>query len=181
MLLKSYSKEVFRAKCNPSFESVHCIASLDQNIAEVLPYLNAVLGGFEYLKEHPAVIFKTRGRIITVHGDKIAINALQNAEEADKILEWLKKEINEAWEKRNEIIPSYEGIPRPKIIEILRLLPKTNCRECGEKTCMVFAAKMAEGIKGTDDCLPINNENREMLKNYMSSFRFEEPDFTDKN
>jgi len=107
MLLKSYSKEVFRAKCNPSFESVHCIASLDQNIAEVLPYLNAVLGGFEYLKEHPAVIFKTRGRIITVHGDKIAINALQDAEEADKILEWLKKEINEAWEKRNEIIPSY--------------------------------------------------------------------------
>jgi len=39
---------------------------------------------------------------------------------------------------------------------------------------MVFAAKMAEGIKGTDDCPPINNENREMLKNYMSSFSFEE-------
>lgn len=174
MLLKSYSKEVFRAKCNPSFESVHCIASLEQNIAEALPYLNSVLGGFEYLKEHPAVIFKTMGRIITVHGDKIAINALKDAEEADKILEWLKKEINDAWEKRNEIIPSYEGIHRPKIIEILKLLPKTNCRECGEKTCMVFAAKMAEGIKDTYDCPPIDSKNKKLLKDYMSGFRFEE-------
>lgn len=173
MLLKSYSKEVFRAKCNPSFESVHCIASLDQDIAEVLPYLNTVLGGFEYLKEHPAVIFKTQGRIITVHGNKIAINALKDAEEADKILEWIVREINDAWEKRDEITPSFEGAPRPKIIEILKMLPKTNCRECGEKTCMVFAARMAEGIKGTDDCLPINNGNKKMLKDYMSRFRFE--------
>lgn len=176
MLLKSYSKEVFRAKCNPNFEAVHCIARLDQEIGEVLPYLNTVLGGFEYLKEHPAVIFKTQGKIITVHSDKIAINALKDAEEADKILEWLKKEINDAWEKRDEITPCYVGAPRPKIIEILKLLPRTNCRECGETTCMVFAVKMAEGIKVADDCPPITNENREKLMNYMSGFRFEEFD-----
>jgi hypothetical protein len=51
MLLKGYRKEVFRPKCNPSFQSRHCIAHLDQDISEVLPYLNAVHGGFEYLKE----------------------------------------------------------------------------------------------------------------------------------
>ena len=74
MLLKSYSKEIFRPECNPGFESVHCIAHLDQDISEVLPYLNAVLGGFEYLKEPPAVIFRSQGKLITVHGSKIAIN-----------------------------------------------------------------------------------------------------------
>ena len=176
MLLISYSKEVFRAKCNPNFEAVHCIAYLDQDIGNVLPYLNAVLGGFEYLKEHPAVIFKAHGKIITVHSNKIAINALKDAEEASKILEWLKNEINDAWERQDEITPCYEGAPRPKIIEILKLLPKSNCRECGEKTCMVFAAKMAEGIKTTDDCSPMINENKEKLKNYMSSFKFVEQD-----
>ena len=46
-------------------------------------------------------------------------------EEANKILEWLKREINEAWEKRAEIEPSYEGIPKPKVLEILKLLPRT--------------------------------------------------------
>jgi|GEM_PF-5826686 len=54
MLLKSYSKEIFRPECNPSFESVHCIANLDQDISAVLPYLNTVLGGFGYLKDPPA-------------------------------------------------------------------------------------------------------------------------------
>jgi len=48
MLLKSYAKEIFRPQCNPSFQSLHCIAHLDQGISEVLPYLNAWLGGFAY-------------------------------------------------------------------------------------------------------------------------------------
>ena len=71
-LLKSYTKEIFRPACNPGFESVHCIALLDQDIFAVLPYLNAVLGGFEYVKDPPAVTFRTQGKMITVHGDRIA-------------------------------------------------------------------------------------------------------------
>jgi ArsR family metal-binding transcriptional regulator len=173
MLLKKYSKEIFRPECNPGFESVHCIAHLDQNIEPVLPYLNAVLGGFEYLKDPPAVIFRSQGKLITVHGSKIAINALRDEAEADKILKWLKGEINDAWENRNEIEPSYDGAPKPKLIEILKLLPKTNCKECGQPTCMVFAARMAEGIKGVEACPGLDQENREKLEEYMLQFDFD--------
>ena len=45
MFLKGYRKEIFRPECNPTFQSVHCIARLETDISEVLPYLNAVLGG----------------------------------------------------------------------------------------------------------------------------------------
>jgi ArsR family metal-binding transcriptional regulator len=173
MILKSYLKKIFRPECNPGFESLHCIAHLDQDISKVLPYLNAVLGGFEYLKDPPAVIFRSQGKFITVHGRKIAINALRDEDEADRILEWLKREINAAWEKRNEIEPSYEGSPKPRLIEILKLLPQTNCKECGEPTCMVFATRMAEGIKGSTDCPALGNENKQRLQEYMSQFRFE--------
>ena len=62
MLLEGYTKRIFRAECNPQFESLHCIASLDQDVSDALPYLNAVLGGFEYLKNPPAVVFRSRGR-----------------------------------------------------------------------------------------------------------------------
>ena len=173
MLLKSYSKEIFRPECNPSFESVHCIAHLEQDISAVLPYLNAVLGGFEYLKDPPAVIFRSQGKFITVHGRKIAINALRDEDEADKILTWLQQEINDAWENRNRIEPSYEGAPKPKLIEILKLLPKTNCKECGEPTCMVFAARMAEGAKAFEDCPPLGVDKKQRLAEYMSQFRFD--------
>lgn len=173
MLLKNYHKQILRPKCNPSFESLHCIAYLDQNIGEVLPYLNAVLGGFEYLKNPPAVTFRIHGKLITVHPDKIAINALRDEKEADKILKWLKREINEAWEKRNQITPSYEGAPKPKVLEILKHLPKTNCKECGFPTCMVFAAKVAEGAKGSGDCPALDNQGKAAFVEYMSQFKLE--------
>ena len=173
MILKSYTKKIFRAECNPHFESLHCLARLDQDVSEVLPYLNAVLGGFEYLKDPPAVIFRSRGRLITVHGREIAINALREEDEADKILEWLRREINQAWENRAEIVPSTDGAPKPLVFEILRLLPRTNCRECGEPTCMVFAARAAEGVRGAADCPALTEEHRKRLEDYLGQFKFD--------
>lgn len=78
----------------------------------------------------------TQGKLISVHDDHIAINALQDGEEAEKILRWLQGEINDAWSKRAEITPSFQAAPRPQVFEILRLLPKTNCRKCGQPTCI---------------------------------------------
>ncbi|MBN2031811.1 MAG: Fe-S cluster protein [Deltaproteobacteria bacterium] len=173
MLLKSYRKEIFRPECNPSFQSLHCIAHLDQDVAEALPYLNAVLGGFEYLKEPPAVTFRIHGKIITVHPREIAVNALRDEEEADKILEWLKREINEAWKNRDRITPSYTGAPKPKLLEILKRLPKTNCRECGRPTCMVFASLVGQGVKGPSDCPMMDEEHRQNLSEYLKPFNLE--------
>ena len=174
MLLESYRKEISRPACNPSFQSLHCVAHLDQDVSEALPYLNAELGGFEYLKDPPAVIFRHQGKILTVEGRRIALNALRDEEEADKILEWLKREINEVWEKRDRITPCYEGAPKPGVFEILKLLPGTNCGECGYPTCMVLAAKITEGAKGPGDCPPLEGEKAEQLRAYMDRFRFED-------
>jgi ArsR family metal-binding transcriptional regulator len=170
MLLESYRLEIFNSACNPSAMAVHCFAHLEQDVGPALPYLNAVLGGFEYLQDPPAVTFKAQGKLITVHGRKIAINALRDEAEARKIVEWLKREINDAWEKRDQIVPSFTGAPRPKLIEILKLLPRTNCRECGEPTCMVFAARVAEGAKDVTACPQLENEQRRQLARYMAQF-----------
>jgi ArsR family metal-binding transcriptional regulator len=173
MLLKSFTKRIFRAECNPSFESLHCIAQLDQDVSEALPYLNASLGGFTYIKDPPSVTFRVHGKLITVYGDRIAVNALKDEEEADKILNWLKGEINEAWEKRGQIQPSYESAPQPQMMEILKLLPRERgCRACGQPSCMVFAQLVAEGAKGPEDCLPMQEEARQKLREYLARFRF---------
>ena len=173
MLLKTYSLEIFKSKCQADAEGVHCFAHLDQDVTQALPYLNAVLGGFEYLNDPPAVTFKTHGKLITVHGKKIAVNALKDKVEAEKIVLWLKNEINEAWEKKEEIQPCYTGMPRPGIMEIYKLLPRNNCRECGQPTCLVFATKVAEGAKGPDDCPPLDADQHRRLADYMGRFNLE--------
>jgi ArsR family metal-binding transcriptional regulator len=142
-------------------------------VSEALPYLNSMLGGFDYFKEPPAVTFRIHGKIITVHPREIAVNALKDEEEADKILQWLQREINDAWKKRDQIEPKFEGSPKPKILEILKLLPKTNCRECGQPTCMVFAALAAQGVKNSDDCPALMKEKKRLLQTYLARFRFD--------
>lgn len=174
MLLRGYQKVIFRPEMNPQFESLHCIAHLEQDIAAVLPYLNAVLGGFEYLKNPPALMLKSRGRLITLHPQKIAINALEDENEAEKILQWLVKEINAVWEKRHEIRPCFEGLARPNIPQILKWLPRSNCRQCKEPTCLVFATRLAEGVKSPGDCPDLSGQERQNLEAYLGGFQFED-------
>ncbi|MEJ2691359.1 MAG: (Fe-S)-binding protein [Deltaproteobacteria bacterium] len=172
MLLKNYKKEIFRPECNPQFQSLHCFAYLDEDISEVLPYLNTALGGAGYTLDPPSLMLRIRGQLITLHPKKIAINALKDEEQADKILEWLRREINETWERHNEITPSYCVAPRPQPMEILKLLPKTNCKECGQGTCIIFASLVMQGIKGAQDCPPLTERNRLKLEEYLNKFTF---------
>ena len=173
MLLESYRKEIIRPECRPEAQSVLCIAHLDQDISEVIPYLNSVFGGFQYIKDPPCVSFRVQGKLIAVHSDKICVNALKDESEGDKILEWLKEEVNATWERRGEIEPSFEGAPKPKVVEILKLLPKTNCRECDRPTCMVFAVQAAEGGIGAEGCPPLQGEAKAKLDAYLRQFEFE--------
>ncbi len=173
MLLESYTLEIFNPECRPGAMTVHCFAHLDQDVSNALPYVNAVLGGNTYSKDPPSVGFKIHGKLITIHSRKIAVNALKDEEEATKIIEWLKREINTAWEDRDNIEPLYEAAPQPQVFEILKLLPKTNCKECGQPTCMVFASQVAEGGKGPEDCPPLDDGCRDNLLEYLSRFRFD--------
>ncbi len=173
MLLSGYTKKIFRPECNPSFQSVHCIARLNEEVGKVLPYLNAVLGGTQYFNDPPEVMFHHHGKIIKVGAREIAVNALKDEQEADLILKWLKSEINRTWENHDAITPCYTGQIKPKLIEILRLLPKTNCKKCGQPTCMVFAAQVMEGGRGAEHCPELNNENRTELFGYLEGFVFE--------
>jgi ArsR family metal-binding transcriptional regulator len=170
MLLNGYRLEIFNNECMPGALTVQCFAHLNQDAGPALPYLNAVLGGFEYVRTPPSVTFRVHGKLITVHSRKIAVNALKDEDEARKIVEWLIGEINSAWERRSEIEPSYRGLPRPQVIDILRLLPKTNCRACGAPTCLVFATQVVDGIKDQNDCAPLDDENKAKLAAYLEPF-----------
>ncbi|MBK5133340.1 acetyl-CoA decarbonylase/synthase complex subunit gamma [Candidatus Bathyarchaeota archaeon] len=57
-------------------------------------------------------------------------------------------------------------------IDIYKLLPKTNCKECGEENCMAFATKIVNREIQINKCLPLlkqqnskaYNQLKEMLK-----------------
>jgi len=48
-------------------------------------------------------------------------------------------------------------------IQIFKLLPKTNCGECGVATCLAFAMNMASGKAELDSCPYVSDEAKEQL------------------
>jgi hypothetical protein len=44
------------------------------------------------------------------------------------------------------------------VLEVLKLLDKSNCRKCGEKSCMAFAAAVFKGQKKIDCCPAVPQE-----------------------
>ena len=49
-----------------------------------------------------------------------------------------------------------------KALDIYKLLPKTNCKECGDPTCLTFAMKLASGKGDLEKC-PYLDENARMV------------------
>lgn len=173
MLLQSWRKEMFRPKCNPGFQSMHCIAHLDQDVGPALPYLNAVLGGDTFLADPPSLTLQVHGRLITIHAREIALNALKDEAQADQILNWLRSEINRVWEERESIEPRYTGRGKPQVFRILMHLPRSNCKACGQPTCMVFATQLAEGGRGPDECPELDSGARQALQTYLDEFELD--------
>src|SRR6056297_1490558 len=48
-------------------------------------------------------------------------------------------------------------------IQIFKLLPQTNCKECGYPTCLAFAMQLASGKAELDQCPYVSDEAREQL------------------
>jgi ArsR family metal-binding transcriptional regulator len=169
MLLKQYKKEFCRPP-NPEARHLRCVAYLDEDISDVRPYLNTVLNGHQYIKKPPSLTLKFNGKLITLYSKEIGINIVKDEDEADKILKWLQQEINDTWKRRKDIEPSFEVAKKPGILDILKLLPKTNCQKCGRSTCMVFAVLVTEGKESLENCPQLDVENKKTLQNYLKQF-----------
>ncbi|MCL2826855.1 MAG: hypothetical protein FWD72_05570, partial [Eggerthellaceae bacterium] len=50
-----------------------------------------------------------------------------------------------------------------KGLDIFKLTPKTNCKECGNPTCMAFAMKVAQGAVAVDKCPHMSPEALQKL------------------
>ena len=48
-------------------------------------------------------------------------------------------------------------------IQIFKMLPQTNCKECGAATCLAFAMNLAAGKAELDQCPYVSDEAREKL------------------
>ena len=157
MLIEKYDLDVFTPPCEPGAERFSAIARLATDIHEALPYLNATLRGAVYNAGAPALTWKKGGHNIAFHPYQIAVSNVPDRDAAIQEVEGLIKVVNRTWERRVEIQPNYQVRRRPGLMEVYKLLPRSNCKACDEASCFVFANKLVVGQVRLLGC-PVLNE-----------------------
>ena len=160
MLIEKYDLQILTPPCEPGAEHFTAKARLVTDIREALPYLNATLRGAVYFPDSPALTWKKAGHNVAFHPYEIAVSNAVDRDSAQKELDGLIALVNRTWERRTEITPSFEVRRRPMLMEVYKLLPQTNCKQCGQPTCYTFALKLTASQKRIEDCPPLFEPQR---------------------
>ena len=115
--------------------------------------------------------WKKGGRNTTFGAYQIAVSNLEDRSEAQKVIDGLVDLVNRTWARRDEITPDYTERQRPAPLTVYNLLPRTNCKACGEPSCYTFALKLVAGQVSLEQCQPLAEpvwaENRAQLEELL--------------
>ena len=142
-LVHSYNLRLVTPECHANADWYRAYADLQDDITRVLPYLNSELKGSDYNHSARTLLWLCGDKRYAFRPLEIAVAPVVSREEAQKLLDSIIDTVNDVWNRRNEITPDFEGRKSlPNVLEIYKLLPRTNCKECGFATCMAFAAAL---------------------------------------
>jgi ArsR family metal-binding transcriptional regulator len=129
------------------------IGESDAGLDGVLPLLNAILPNvISYNPLAGVMTLRRRPGLITLYPSRVMITQVADVDEGLALLAAVRDLINQAWARRDEIQPKRAGRRVPRPLDVYELLPRTNCRACGEATCMAFAFGLLEARSQPEAC-----------------------------
>jgi ArsR family metal-binding transcriptional regulator len=152
MLIDGLDFKLVNIECMPTSTKFNVVIDLEVDIGELLPYLATEIRGCTYIHTAAELNYMDKGHIIAIRPRQITITAVQDELEARQLCKGLKTLINEVNRRRTNIQPTLHKRARLDPLTVYRELPRTNCGECGETTCMAFAARVVSRELTADGC-----------------------------
>ncbi|AEH44110.1 Fe-S cluster domain protein [Thermodesulfatator indicus DSM 15286] len=154
-------KEVSQCLADP--ERIKVIGKVDiPDLETIMSYLARIIPGATYSENDGWLVFKKGLSIITIYKDSfVAMTYMADREEALKTLKYIEEMARVASANKDKI-----DLSKPLInqnltaLDIYKLLPQTNCQECGEATCLAFAVKILNSEREISQCRPLFNEEQ---------------------
>ncbi len=121
-----------------------------------LPLLNAILPNvISYNPRASSLVLRRKPGFITLTPDTVYITQVKDADEGLELLGTVRDLLNQTWERRETIQPRNAERRTPRPLDVWELLPRTNCRVCGEATCMAFGFALLQARRPLDECAPL--------------------------
>jgi len=134
------------------------IAALSDDISPVFPYVNAVLRGVLYNPQGQTLTIRRGTRLLSFYPRLAIFAKVDGEQDAMAQLTWFRDLCNDLWRRREELTPRVERQQILGWMDIYALLPRLNCKQCGEATCMAFACSLLLGLQEVGDCPRLQEE-----------------------
>lgn len=119
---------------------------------QVLPYMATLPGVISWNPQALTLTFRRQPGFLTLSPDQVHIIRVTDLQEGLDLLKALKDAINAVWEKREELVAVTTRRRAPHHLDIWGLLPRSNCKQCGEATCLAFALALVQGYRFLEEC-----------------------------
>lgn len=170
-----YESKMVEAGCAPGSGRYGLHVEIPNDISPVFPYLNALLDSARYDHQNCILIWREKDRAYALRPHEIKIVRVEGIDDSIQVRELVSEiveRVNGVWKDRERITPCFIERVRPSAMDIFWLLPKTNCKQCGYVTCLVYAAELREGKTQLECCSallkPEYTENKQKLMGILS-------------
>ncbi len=130
----------------------------NRTLEPVIPYLATLPGVISFNPESCVLTFRRQPGFLTIYPDQVMIIQVKDAAEGLELLVALVEAVNSVWEQREHLSPVMDRRASARPLDIWKLLPQTNCGQCGEATCIAFAFQLIQGNRLLSECPALDNE-----------------------
>jgi ArsR family metal-binding transcriptional regulator len=136
------------------------VGSPSRDLSEVIPYLATLPNAVAYDPQSPSLTLRRNPGLITVQAERVSITQVADADEGVQLLGSLAEAINATWDHRAQLVAATTRRQAPRPLDVWEFLPQTNCRRCGELTCMAFAFSLLLQRRTIGECETLVEDHR---------------------
>jgi ArsR family metal-binding transcriptional regulator len=135
------------------------IGKPNRSLDEVLPYMATLPGAIAYNPDAHTLTFRRLAGFMTLYADRVYITQVRSTDEGLELLAALKDAVNATWDNRQQLVAVTLARRTPRPLDVWTLLPQTNCKQCGEATCMAFAVGLLQHQRSVIECPPLHADD----------------------
>jgi len=140
---------------------------LPGDISAAFPYLNTMLEDTWYDHENRILIGTGNNRRYAFRPHEIRVAVIADPSKVSYVVGEVVDLVNRVWEERDQITPSFGRSKLPAVYDIFKLLPRTNCKQCGYPSCLALAADLRSDPELLEQCPSLSQvewtANREQI------------------
>lgn len=149
----AYSDLVLESRgCAPGSLDFLAKFKFNTDISPLFPFINAVAEKPTYFDNPHYITFRFNGYRCALYPENGVLSIVENQDHAIAAIEKLMEFLNDIHSRKDSIRPDQKKFKNVPALNIYKLLPKTNCKECGFPTCMSFAGALGKSEIAFEKC-----------------------------